>query len=122
MTQAPSIAPLTRRIRGGKPAQLKFRLSKISRVGVTVLDSRGRTVFSTSAVAGYGDRSFTWTRTPTKAGMYTLRVSATDLAGNRAPVAEGPLRVLKPRRTRRGDDPPETPGESPEPPTEQPAP
>jgi hypothetical protein len=98
LSQPPAVAPLTRRIRGGKPAQLKFRLSKISRVGVTVLDSRGRTVFTTSAVVGFGDRFFTWSKTPAKAGMYTFRVSATDLAGNRAPVAEGPLRVLKPAR------------------------
>ena len=119
LSQAPSVAPLTRRIRGGKPAQLKFRLSKISRVGVTVLDSRGRTAFSTSAVVGYGDRFFTWTRTPTKAGTYTLRISATDLAGNRAPVAEGPLRVLKPARKRgsRGN----TPDDAPEAPIEQPS-
>jgi hypothetical protein len=98
LTQPPTVAPLTRRIRGGKPAQLKFQLSKISRVGVTVIDARRRTVFSTSAVAGHGDRFFTWTKTPAKAGLYTLRVSATDLAGNRAPLAEGPLRVLKPAR------------------------
>ena len=118
LSQAPTIAPLTRRIRGGKPAELKFRLSKISRVGLTVIDSRGRTVFATSAVAGFGDRFFTWTRTPTKAGLYTLRVSATDLAGNRAPAAEGPLRVLKPTRKRSGG---ETPDDSPEAPIDQPS-
>jgi hypothetical protein len=50
-------------------------------------------------------------------------VSATDLAGNRGAVAEGPLRVLKPARKRRGDaggDTGSTPGDSPEPPVEQP--
>jgi hypothetical protein len=122
LKQPPAIAPLTRRIRGGKPAQLGFRLSKISRVGVTVLDSAGRTVFSTSAVAGYGDRSFTWSKTPTKAGLYRLRVGATDLAGNRAQPVEGPLRVLKPARKRSsGSKPPDSQSPSPtDPPVQQP--
>jgi hypothetical protein len=119
LSQPPAVAPLTRRIRGGKPAELRFRLSKISRVGVTVVDSSGRAVFATSAVTGFGNRSFTWSKTPVKAGLYTLRVSATDLAGNRAPVAEGPLRVLKPARKRGGSsggkdpDGSETPAEPP---------
>jgi hypothetical protein len=123
LSQPPSVAPLTRRIRGGKPAELKFRLSKISRVGVTIVDSSGRTVFATSAVVGYGDRFFTWSKTPTKAGIYTFRVSATDLAGNRAPVAEGPLRVLKPARKRRGSGggkPPAGTDPPADPPVEQP--
>jgi hypothetical protein len=120
LTQPPAVAPLTRRIRGGKPAELKFRLSKISRVGVTVLDSRGRTAFATSAVVGYGDRFFTWTKTPVKAGLYKLRVSATDLAGNRAPVAEGPLRVLKARGRKSQGGTSTDPGASPEPPIAQP--
>jgi hypothetical protein len=115
LSQAPAVTIRTRRIRGGKPGQLKFQLSKISRVGVTVRDSRGRTIFSTSSTVGYGDRFFTWSRTPKKAGTYTLRISATDLAGNRAPLAEGPLRVLKPTRTRRGDDDDKQTGDAPEP-------
>jgi hypothetical protein len=120
LTQPPAVAPLTRRIRGGKPAQLKFRLSKIARVGVTVLDSSGRTAFATSAVVGYGDRFFTWTSTPGKAGMYTLRVSATDLAGNRAPLAEGPLRVLKARGRKPQGEAGNVPGQGTEPPIQQP--
>jgi len=119
----PEVAPLTRRVRGGKPAQLKFRLSKISRVGVTVLDSAGRSVFATSAVAGYGERFFTWSKPPIEAGSYTLRVSAVDLAGNRGETTSGPLRVLqgkKPRR-RRSDDDGTKPPDSGEPPIDQPS-
>jgi hypothetical protein len=91
---------VTRRVRGGRSAKLKFKLSKISRVGVTVLDSDGDTVFSTSSVVGYGTRSFTWRTPPSKGGRYTLRVSATDLAGNRGEPAEGSLRVLRAKRRR----------------------
>ncbi|MEA2466237.1 MAG: hypothetical protein QOJ57_363 [Thermoleophilaceae bacterium] len=90
----PAVRQSTRRVRAGKPAQIGFSLDKISRVGMTVTDSRGRAVLSTSAVVGRGARYFTW-RTPRKAGTYTLRLSAIDLAGNRAEPVEGPLRVLK---------------------------
>jgi hypothetical protein len=90
----PSIARSTRRVRAGKPARIAFSLDKISRAGMTITDSRGRTMLSTSAVVGRGARYFTW-RSPTKAGTYTLRLSATDLAGNRAEPVEGALRVLK---------------------------
>ena len=103
----PEVAPVTRRVRGGKPAQLTFRLSKISRVGLTVLDTSGRTVFATSAVSGYGEKFFSWSNPPIAGGNYTLRVSAVDLAGNRGQTTTGPLRVLKgkkPRRRGSGDD------------------
>jgi hypothetical protein len=100
---APVTTPVTRRIRGGEPAKLAFNLSKISRVGLTVVDSSGKTVFTTSAVVGFGKREFAWSTPPKKAGLYTLRVRATDLAGNQGAAAEGPLRVLKPRK-KSGDD------------------
>ena len=121
---APTIAPLTRRIRGGKEAQLKFRLSKISRVGVTVLDASGKTVFATSAVSGYGDKFFTWRTPPVKGGNYTLRVSAVDLAGNRGQTNSGPLRVLKGKKPRRpsGGDEGTNPPPTGEPPVEPPPP
>jgi hypothetical protein len=121
----PEVAPVTRRIRGGKPAQLKFRLSKISRVGVTVLDASGKTVFATSAVTGYGEKFFTWSNPPLKGGTgYTLRVSAVDLAGNRGQTTSGPLRILKgkkPKRPSSDDDAePGPPGDPVEPPPQQP--
>jgi hypothetical protein len=99
---APIVTPVTRRVRGGEPAKLSFKLSKISRVGLTVVDANGKTVFSTSSVVGYGQREFAWSKPPAKAGLYTLRVRATDLAGNQGPSAEGPLRVLKARKKNGG--------------------
>ena len=94
---APTAAPLTRTIRAGKPAKLSFNLDKISRVGLTVVDEGGVTVFATSAVVGRGERFFAWSR-PAAAGTYTLRVTPTDLAGNRGAPAEGSLRILPPRK------------------------
>ena len=96
----PVVEPLSRRVRGGKPAKLRFELSKVSRVGVTVVDQDGETAFATSSVVGYGKRSFTWRNPPRNGGSYTLRVSAVDLAGNRGAAAEGPLRVLKGKKKR----------------------
>ena len=88
----PVVAPTTTRIRAGKPARLRFSLDKIARVGMSVVRADGRVVYATSAQVGRGARYFTW-RKPAAAGDYTLRLSATDLAGNRA-AAEGPLTVL----------------------------
>jgi hypothetical protein len=94
---APATAPVTRTIRAGKPAKLSFTVDKISRVGVTVLDADGTTVFATSAIVGRGEHFYNWSR-PTDAGTYSLRVSATDLAGNRGAPTEGSLRILPPRK------------------------
>jgi hypothetical protein len=76
---------------------VRFSLDKISRVGMTITDSRGRTMLATSAVVGRGAHFYTW-RSPSKPGRYTLRLSAIDLAGNRADPVEGSLKVLRRRR------------------------
>jgi hypothetical protein len=96
----PVVAQNTRRIRAGAPARIGFALDKISRVGMTVTDSRGRTMLATSATVGRGQRSFSWSR-PAAPGVYRLRLSATDLAGNRATPATGTLRILKAKPKRR---------------------
>jgi hypothetical protein len=94
--EPPAVKATSARIRAGRPARLKFKLDKISRVGVTVTTRAGATVFATSAVVGRGNRWYTWSR-PAKAGLYTLRVSATDLAGNAATPSQRPLRIIKAR-------------------------
>jgi hypothetical protein len=96
-TEPPVVKRSTRRVRAGRPAKVAFSLDKISRVGMTIADARGHAVFATSAVVGHGRRYFTWS-SPSRAGRYTLRLSATDLAGNRADPVEAPLRVLSARR------------------------
>jgi hypothetical protein len=84
-------------IRAGAPAKLSFGVDKISRVGLTVRNAAGATVFATSAVVGRGQRFYPWTR-PAAAGAYTVRVTPTDLAGNRGAAAEAPLRILPPKK------------------------
>lgn len=57
---------------------VRFRLSKVSHVGVVVLRG-GQTVFATSAQFPYGVHAFSG---PPLRGRYTVRLAATDLAGN----------------------------------------
>jgi hypothetical protein len=94
---APTAAPVTRTIRAGAPAKLTFSVDKISRVGLTIADAAGTTVFATSAIVGRGNHFYTWSK-PAAAGSYTLRVTPTDLAGNPGAPADSPLRVLAPRK------------------------
>ncbi|HEX8744139.1 MAG TPA: D-glucuronyl C5-epimerase family protein [Thermoleophilaceae bacterium] len=95
---APVVRPLTRRVRAGRPANLRFALSKIARVRLEVVDAGGRAVATRSGSAGYGKRFFTWT--PRTAGSFELRASATDLAGNASEVRAIPLEVLPAKKPR----------------------
>lgn len=81
LTIPPALTQLTLKARNRGPFALRFRLSKISHVGVTVTNNAGRTVFATSASFGYGAPSFTIPRIK-KAGAYGVVLTATDLAGN----------------------------------------
>ena len=92
----PVVKPLTRQVRAGTMARLRFKLSKISRVTVTVTDDNGQTVFRTTLSAGYGKRFVTWK--PSRAGSFQLSVSATDLAGNAGEDASRDLEVLRAKR------------------------
>ncbi len=81
----PKLALITRRLAKGKANAVHFTVSKISSVGITLL--RGdKTVFLTSAQFSYGEHSFE-VPIPTTPGSYTLKLDATDLAGNYAQVA-----------------------------------
>jgi hypothetical protein len=100
LTTPPAVRIATTRVRGGAPATLRFVLSKISRATVSVIAPDDRRVLNVAAgVVGHGEREVAWT-VPRKAGVYTLRVDATDLAGNPG-TAEAPVEVLKPKRPRR---------------------
>ena len=87
----------TTRLRGGKTGVLTYSLSKISSTAISVTAPSGKPVLSVSAgTVGYGKRTVSW-NVPRKAGIYTVRISATDLAGNRGSVT-GTVEVLKPRK------------------------
>jgi len=81
LTSPPSLSQLTLKARNRGTFAMRFRLSKISRVGVTVTNDADRTVFATSASFGYGVHSFTIPRLK-KPGTYGVVLTATDLAGN----------------------------------------
>jgi hypothetical protein len=77
---APQLTLLTHRTKSGRSATISFNLSKVSRVGIVIVHN-GQTVFLTSAPFPYGEHSFSIP--PLKpAGTYTVRLAATDLAGN----------------------------------------
>jgi hypothetical protein len=98
LVQQPVLSMVTRRLRGGKAGELRFRLSKISRVSVRLL--RGsKTVLYRSAVLGRGTRTEEL-EVPRKAGTYDVSIAATDLAGN-ATTLEGTVEVLKPRKAKK---------------------
>jgi hypothetical protein len=74
--------------------KFRFRLSKISRVGIVVKESgSGKVYLSTSAFLPHGSRWFRWVP-PKRSGehTYTYSLYARDLAGNSASVT-GNLRV-----------------------------
>ena len=69
-------------------AQISIWVSKISRVNVTIGGSTSSMTFSR------GSHTFYWSARGRAAGRYSVRVSATDLAGNKASMAF-PLIVRK---------------------------
>jgi D-glucuronyl C5-epimerase C-terminus len=81
LSTPPVLQLVTQRATKNKPATIQFNLSKISRVGIVVVGPGGHTLFETSASFGYGTRSF---KIPAlkHMGTYTIRLAATDLAGN----------------------------------------
>lgn len=95
LVEAPVLEVVSEKLRGGTVAPLRFRVSKISRVSVTV-ERAGKVVLSRAALVGGGARSFTWA-VPKRRGEYEVVVSATDLAGNSNRI-EDVVRVLKPRK------------------------
>jgi hypothetical protein len=100
LTVPPELALRTTRVRGGTATTLKFSLSKISRTSVSVTAPDGARVLSVSAgTVGGGTRTVSWT-VPRKRGTYTVRIDATDLAGNAASIEE-PVEVLKPKRRKK---------------------
>jgi hypothetical protein len=88
----PALGLLTHRVAVHKQGAISFTLSKVSHVGIVVL--RGSLiVFETSASFPYGSHSFAIPALAPK-GVYTVRLAATDLAGNFARIA-GTLNVTK---------------------------
>jgi hypothetical protein len=90
----PAIQVLTGTVRAGRIGKLRFKLSKISRVTVTVARGSAPAATAFSGTLSRGTKAIRW-RAPRRAGAYTLTVSATDLAGNPG-SATGPV-IVAPR-------------------------
>jgi hypothetical protein len=85
LTTPPALSLLSASALVRKPTTIRFRLSKYSHVGIVVVQG-SRTTFLTSADFGYGVHSFSIPPL-TRPGQYTVRLAATDLAGNFARIA-----------------------------------
>jgi D-glucuronyl C5-epimerase C-terminus len=82
MKEDPEVAVVTDDLKAGKPGALKFTLSKIAAVHVS-LTRGGRIVYSTTTTYGRGTKSITVTP-PKGTKEYVVHIDATDLAGNAA--------------------------------------
>jgi hypothetical protein len=99
LVEKPSLAVVSKRIRGGQAGALRFTLSKVSRVGVRVTKADGTALLVRQAgVFGYGRRSIAWTP-PRHSCACTVTLTAFDLAGNTG-SATGPIEVLRAKKKR----------------------
>ncbi|MDO8209378.1 D-glucuronyl C5-epimerase family protein [Conexibacter sp. CPCC 206217] len=76
----PELELLTTRVRAGSTALVRFEVSKMSKVGLTIRRD-GATALATSATVSRGPHGYAW-KVPSAPGTYDLVLSGTDLAGN----------------------------------------
>jgi hypothetical protein len=76
----PTIALITKTLKGGTRGGLQMSLSKISTVNLTVRQG-SHVVWSNSATVEGGKPKLLWV-TPSKGGTFSVTLAATDLAGN----------------------------------------
>jgi D-glucuronyl C5-epimerase C-terminus len=95
-SQPPDLKVWPRRLRGGRPGRVPFRLSKISYLNLEI--RRGSQVIESRpfGLIGYGRRTFGWD-VPRRPGKYTVELTGRDLAGNFG-SASAEITVLKPKR------------------------
>ena len=87
--EAPRLDLLTTRLVEDNLQYVRFSLSKQSSVRMTV-SRNGNVVYSASATAPYGERSFAWT--PRRAGDYVVTLAAESFNGTHG-SASGTIRV-----------------------------
>lgn len=91
----PRTTLVTRQVPVKRVALVRFRLDKISRVGMTIRHGP-RTVLATSATVSRGLHAYAW-QAPSRPGHYAVTLYATDLAGNAA-RSTGTITVVAPGR------------------------
>jgi hypothetical protein len=80
LREPPRLNLITTRVRARSEALVRFEVSKISKVGMTIRRN-GVTSLSTSATLSRGPHGYSWD-VPSTPGSYDLTLSGTDLAGN----------------------------------------
>ena len=81
LKEPPTLELITRRVRAGAQTLVRFKVSKTSKVGVTVRTPSGATSLSTSATVSRGPHGYAW-KVPSSPGTYDVTLTGTDLAGN----------------------------------------
>ncbi|MBB4662650.1 D-glucuronyl C5-epimerase family protein [Conexibacter arvalis] len=81
LKEPPTLQLITRRVRAGAQTLVRFRVSKISKVGLTIRTPSGATSLSTSATVSRGPHGYAW-KVPSTPGTYDVVLTGTDLAGN----------------------------------------
>jgi hypothetical protein len=94
LREPPTLQLLTRRVRVRRYVLVRFQLSKVARVGMTIRREDGTTVLSTSASVSRGAHAYGWT-VPATPGTYDVTLTGSDLAGN-AGRTSATIRVLGP--------------------------
>ncbi len=94
----PVIALLTQTVGTNERAGVQIELSKVSNVSMTIKLGE-KTVWSNDATVEGGKPRLLWV-TPSKAGTYTVQLSAKDLAGNEE-VASGQIKVTASKSKRK---------------------
>jgi hypothetical protein len=98
-----SVAPIltvhAKTLRGGTYGRVRFELSKISNVTLTITRAGKAVERRAFGAVGYGKRTFGW-EVPRRRGTYDVQLAATDLAGNSTADATT-VRVLKPKKKKR---------------------
>jgi hypothetical protein len=86
----PVVTLLTQTLKTGERAGVRLKLSKVSTVSITIKLGE-KTVWTNTATVEGGNPRLLWV-TPSKAGVYSVELRATDLAGNEE-VASGAIAV-----------------------------
>jgi hypothetical protein len=88
-TEPPELKIVTTKARTKKPVVVKFTLSKMSRVTLWVDDTP-----INAYTLGYGTRTITWPTGRAKPGEIDVKLTATDLAGNKGST-EGIIQIVR---------------------------
>ena len=93
LVSPPLIEPLTSRITARTTGNVRFKLSKISRVTLKITRDGQTVALINPGTLSRGTKNIRWTA-PKKTGEYEVTINATDLAGNTA-TATGAITVKK---------------------------